>query len=51
MEKKFGVNPEEMRRQLAELLEKSIRIAVIGALKGACRDPKDDFILEMRRHW
>lgn len=46
METKFGVDVEEMRQQLAELLETSIRIAVTGILKGACRDPKDDFILE-----
>jgi hypothetical protein len=30
MDKKFGVNPEAMRQQLGELLEKSIRIAVPG---------------------
>jgi len=46
MEKKFEVDPDEMRQQLAELLEKSRRIAVTGILRGACRDPKDDFILE-----
>jgi putative PIN family toxin of toxin-antitoxin system len=49
MNKKFGVNPEEMRRQLGELLEKSVRIVVTGALTGICRDPKDDFILECAR--
>jgi predicted nucleic acid-binding protein len=47
MDEKFGIDPERTRQRLGELLEKSARIVVTGKLSGICRDPKDDFILEV----
>ena len=46
MSEKFGVNTEDTRRRLNELLAGSARIVVTGRISGVCRDPKDDFILE-----
>jgi uncharacterized protein len=46
MKRKFGVGAEETQQRLGELLEKSVRVVVVGKISGVCRDPKDDFILE-----
>ena len=46
MNRKFGIDTEQTRQRLGELLEKSARIVIAGRISGICRDPKDDFILE-----
>ena len=46
MKKKFGVDSEQTRQRLMELLAKAKRVKVTGTLTGICRDPKDDFLLE-----
>ena len=44
--RKFDRDPVELRVVLDELLAQALRIKVTGEVKGVCRDPKDDAILE-----
>lgn len=43
---KFGRDPLELQALLDELLVDSLSVEVTGKIKGICRDPKDDAILE-----
>ncbi len=43
---KFGREPADTRFRLGVLLKRSRRVVVTGLIKGICRDPNDDFILE-----
>ncbi len=43
---KFARDPAELEMQLDELLVEALWIKVTGELRGICRDPKDDAILE-----
>lgn len=43
---KFDRDPVELQIVLDELLAQALRIKVTGYVKGVCRDPKDDAILE-----
>ena len=43
---KFDRDPVELQVVLDELLAHALRIKVTGEVKGVCRDPKDDAILE-----
>lgn len=43
---KFDREPAELRTILDELLAQAIQINVTGEIRGVCRDPKDDAILE-----
>lgn len=43
---KFGRDPVELRAQLDELLLQALWVKVTGTVKGICRDPDDDAILE-----
>lgn len=43
---KFHRDPVELQIVLDELLAQALRIKVTGEVKGVCRDPKDDAILE-----
>jgi predicted nucleic acid-binding protein len=44
--RKFGRDPVELQIVLDELLAQALRVRVTGEVKGICRDPKDDAILE-----
>lgn len=44
--RKFGRDPLELQASLAELLVEALAVEVTGEIKGVCRDPKDDAILE-----
>ena len=43
---KFGRDPLEAQALLSELLVEALVVEVTGRVKGFCRDPKDDAILE-----
>lgn len=43
---KFGREPADTRFRLGVLLKRSRRVVITGLIKGICRDPNDDFILE-----
>jgi putative PIN family toxin of toxin-antitoxin system len=43
---KFGRDPLELQALLDELLVDCLSVEVTGKIKGICRDPKDDAILE-----
>lgn len=42
----FGRDPLELQTLLDELLVQALFVEVTGKIKGVCRDPKDDAILE-----
>ena len=44
--KKFGRDPHDLQAQLDELLANAIVVEVTGEIRGVCRDPEDDAILE-----
>jgi uncharacterized protein len=44
--RKFGRDPLEVQALLDELLAQALVVEVAGKVKGVCRDPKDDAILE-----
>ena len=44
--RKFGRDPLELQALLDELLVQALFVEVTGKVKGVCRDPKDDAILE-----
>lgn len=44
--RKFGRDPLELQALLDELLVQAHFVEVTGKVKGVCRDPKDDAILE-----
>jgi putative PIN family toxin of toxin-antitoxin system len=46
MKKKFGIDTNDTRQQLAVFLENRVRVIVTRKISGICRDPKDDFIPE-----
>lgn len=46
MHEKFGHNLEFIRLRVTPLLQQALRVDVTGTIKGACRDPNDDFVLE-----
>ncbi len=43
---KFGRERRALQVTLNELLETALRVGIDGAIRGACRDPNDDAILE-----
>ena len=43
---KFGRAGAETRQALEEYLANAHRVITTGAVKGVCRDPKDDMVLE-----
>ena len=43
---KFGHRIHSAQTLLDEFLSKAIRVRIVGDVAGACRDPKDDAILE-----
>lgn len=43
---KFGREPVELRTQLDEMLLQALWVEVTGRVKGVCRDPDDDAVLE-----
>lgn len=43
---KFARDAEELESQLDELLIQALWVEVAGEVRGACRDPNDDAILE-----
>lgn len=43
---KFGRERSTLRETLNELLQPACRVRVAGTVRGACRDPNDDAILE-----
>lgn len=46
LQSKFGRDPERSQVRLDELLTRAIVVKVTGEVRGICRDPKDDAILE-----
>lgn len=44
--RKFARDPAELEGQLNELLIQALWVVVTGEVRGICRDPKDDAILE-----
>ncbi len=46
LKEKFGREPADTRFRLAVLLKGSRRVEIAGLVRGVCRDPNDDFILE-----
>ncbi|MGB8261104.1 MAG: putative toxin-antitoxin system toxin component, PIN family [Terracidiphilus sp.] len=46
MTRKFGRDERELRPLLDELFLRALRVEVAGVIRGVCRDPKDDAILE-----
>ncbi len=43
---KFARDPAELEGQLDELLVQALLVEVTGEIKGVCRDPNDNAILE-----
>jgi len=43
---KFGRDPELVRSRLDPTWNQAIRVTITGIVKGVCRDPNDDAILE-----
>ncbi len=43
---KFGREKAALQKTLNELLQSAFRVRIAGAIRGACRDPNDDAILE-----
>ena len=43
---KFGRNPQMMQRRLGTLWKEAVRGKVTGEMEEACRDSKDDCIVE-----
>jgi uncharacterized protein len=43
---KFGRDPELIRNRLAPTWNQAIHVTITGEVKGICRDPNDDVILE-----
>lgn len=43
---KFAHAPEELDKELDELFLQALWIEVTGEVRGVCRDPKDDAVLE-----
>lgn len=46
LEEKFGRNRESIRSRIAPFWNSALRIQITGSVKGVCRDPGDDPILE-----
>jgi putative PIN family toxin of toxin-antitoxin system len=46
LELKFGRDPSLIRSKLAPTWNQAIRVTITGEVKGVCRDPNDDALLE-----
>jgi uncharacterized protein len=46
LERKFRKEPAAIGDLLQPFLRDAVRIEITGEVAGACRDPKDDFVLE-----
>lgn len=46
LSRKFGRDKLMLGEQLSEMLAYAMRVEVNGTIRGVCRDPKDDAILE-----
>ena len=44
--RKFAWEMRRIRESLGMLLQDAVRVAVLGTLQGACRDAKDDMVVE-----
>jgi putative PIN family toxin of toxin-antitoxin system len=49
LEEKFNFKPEAMHKGMQILLEGARRVTIKNEVKGVCRDPKDDHVLECAR--
>jgi putative PIN family toxin of toxin-antitoxin system len=45
-ERKFRLEPKYVQGQMSEFLSDAIRVTITGAIRGICRDPNDDHLLE-----
>ena len=46
MSRKFHFSVQQAQRLMGEFLAEAIRITITHEIKGVCRDPKDDHVLE-----
>ena len=46
MNRKFRLSPEQIQRLMTEFLAQAIRVTITHEVKGACKDPKNDHVLE-----